>query len=357
MKEVIILTAQLGLAFYIVSMVYLVLMYYAKNLTEKPNNEVVLSNSYCENHLAIIFNDYIEEEALLEKIQQLNQQGYKNYSAYFFIDSPIVEINNLKHIRIIRPNSKRLRPFGLLEMAKSYLNNDTQAIIILKSTSSFDSGFLWHMNQNLLEGKQVVQSQLLVNGINSVVPNYQVVARNFFNLIDRDAMKANGISTALWSHGFMIKNAIFDAINFNDLEGNDKALQAHLISKSIKINYEPHAKIFETALGEPELVKTRLVWATNYLFSVNLGFRLLLEGVKNPNLDKIIFGFNYLRPPLFLTLTASIVLAILDFIYMPNIILFMGVSIIGILISLFIILKPYKLISFFGQKELADSMS
>lgn len=357
MKEIIILTAQLGLAFYIVSMVYLVLVYYAKNLTEKPTNQVLLAKSYHENHLAIICNDYIEEEALIEKIQQLNQQGYKNFSAYFFIDSPIVEINNMKHIRIIRPNSKRLKAFGLLEEAKSYLNEETQAVIVIKSTSTLDKNFLWHMNQNLLEGKLVIQSQLLINGINSVTYNYQTVARKFFNFMDREAMNANGISSAIWSHGFMMRNTIFEGINFKELEGNDKALQAKLISKSIKIHYEPHAKLFETALGDVDLVKTRMEWAANYWLTVNLGFKLLLEGVKTPNLDKIIFGFNYLRPPLYLTLIASVALAIIDLIYMPELILFMGISIIGILISLFLILKPFKLIALFGQKELADSIS
>lgn len=357
MKEVILITAQLGLAFYIVSMVYLVLVYYAKNLTEKPTNSVVIANTYSENHIAIVINDYLDEASLLEKVQQLNHQGYKNFSAYFFIDSPIVEINNMKHIRIIRPNSKRLKPLGLLEEVKSYLNDDTQAILVIKNTSTLDKDYLWHMNQNLLEGKEVVQSQLLVNGINSITNNYQVIARKFFNLIDREAMKANGLSSAIWSHGFMMKSSIFEAINFKDLEGNDKALQAQLISKSIKIHYEPHAKIFETALEETELVKTRMEWAASYWFTVNLGFNLLLEGVKNPNLDKIIFGFNYLRPPLYLTLMASVILAILDLIYMPELILFMGIAILGTFISLFLILKPYKLIALFGQKELADSIN
>jgi hypothetical protein len=46
MKEAIIITAQLGLVFYIVSMVYLVLVYYAKNLTKKPTSSVVMANTY-----------------------------------------------------------------------------------------------------------------------------------------------------------------------------------------------------------------------------------------------------------------------------------------------------------------------
>jgi len=357
MKEAIIITAQLGLVFYIVSMVYLVLVYYAKNLTKKPTSSVVMANTYYENHITIVFNDYIDEASLLEKVQQLNHQGYKNYSAYFFIDSPIVEFNNMKHIKIIRPNSKKLKPFRLLEEVKSYLNEDTQAILVIKTTSTLDNNFLWHMNQNLLEGKDVVQSQLLVNGINSITNNYQVIARKFFNLIDREAMKANGLSSAIWSHGFMMKSTIFEAINFKDLEGNDKALQAKLISKSIKIDYEPRAKIFETDLEEKELVKTRMEWVVSYWFTVNLGFKLLLEGIKNPNLDKIIFGFNYLRPPIYLILMASIILAILDIIFMPKLILFMGVALLGTLISLFLILKPYKLIALLGQKKLANSIS
>jgi hypothetical protein len=42
---------------------------------------------------------------------------------------------------------------------------------------------------------------------------------------------------------------------------------------------------------------------------------------------------------------------------MPELILFMGVAILGTLISLFLILKPYKLIALFGQKKLANSIS
>jgi hypothetical protein len=141
----------------------------------------------------------------------------------------------------------------------------------------------------------------------------------------------------------MIENSLFHELNFNDYQNNNKGLQANFLTKSVKIEYNSEAKIIEKVLDEEEFLVKQKNGFQYYIYNLNLGFQLILEGFKNPNMDKLIFGFNYLRPPLLIMLVSSIVLAAIDIIWMPKLAMFIWISLLGIISSLILLLNPIKI--------------
>jgi hypothetical protein len=343
MMQLLLITIQIFLAFYIVSAFYMVLVYYLKNTSVLNKHNSTRASVYQEKHLAIVFNNYSNENELLSQIQYLNQQEYKNYSAYFFVDGPIVQTNNYSHIRIIRPQTKKFQYLGLLNLVKNYFDETPAAVIVINSNSRISGDFLFKMNQQLLLGNQVVQCKIQVENQNEMYINYQGFAKDFFNMVDREAMQANGLSASIWNQGFMIENKLFHELNFDKYPKNDKALQADIISRSYKISYESEAIVTEIGLSQEEYLNNKLRGFDQYIFNLKLGYSLLAEGIKKPNIDKIIFGFNYLRPPIYLLFISSITLILIDLFWIQNLTLFGGVAGMGVLLSLIILLNPFKI--------------
>ncbi len=340
MITLLLIIIQMILAFFIVSTIYLLIVYYLKTFLGSGKITASASNEKKDHHLAIVFNDYVKEEDLLSKIQFLNSQGYRNFSAYFFIDEPYVTINNLKNIRIIRPLQKRFGRFGLLNLSKNYFEDTHDAVLVLDPKSELNPGYLQEMNNYLCQGYRVIQGQISVSEQSSEKGAYQRLSRRFYNLIDRKIHQANRLSSALWNQGFAIEARLFEKLNFDSYTNSDKALQAELITRSEKIAFASEAQITEPAFSNDELFAQKKNWYQQYFFNYHLGFNLLLEGIKNPNLEKILFGFNFMRPPLFIMLMASVCLASIDLIWMPKVAFFLWLAIFGTATSTLLLAIP-----------------
>ena len=341
MVNLLLVLAQIVLAFFIASTLYLLCVYYIKTFISKPEEDFIEQNPTL-HHFAIVFNNYISEENLLRQIQFLNTQPYKNFSAYFFIDDPYVTINNMSHVRIIRPTQKRFGRFGLLNAAKNYFENAPDAVLVIDPSSTLTQNYLEEMNLYLCKGFRVIQGQVQSGNLTDKENAYQNLARRFYNLIDRKAHQANGLSSALWNQGFVIEGSLFEKLNFESYTESDKALQAELIIRSEKIVFANEAKLMEPEYSNEELLKQKQNWYQQYFFNYRLGINLLLEGIKNPNIEKIFFGINFMRPPLMVLMISSICLATLDLIWMPKAAFFLWLAIIGLVTSILLLSKPAK---------------
>ncbi|MBC7381388.1 MAG: hypothetical protein H7296_00145 [Bacteroidia bacterium] len=345
MLSILLIVVQIVLAFFIASSLYLIGIYYLKISLGSIQKHTETTNKK-NHHFAIVFNDYINEESLLEQIQFLTNQSYTNFSAYFFIDTPYVTGNNMSHIRIIRPLQKRLGKFGLLNLSKNYFADTTEAILVLDPGAHLSDNYLHEMNTCLCQGFRVIQSDVQIDPSQQKTHVYQVFAKKFNNFIDRKVHQASGISSALWNQGFVIHASLFEKLNFDSYTNSDKVLQAELITRSEKIAYATKARLIERAYSSKEMFKQKQKWYQQYFFNYHLGFNLFLEGIKNPNIEKIIFGFNFMRPPLMIMFLASISLATIDLLWLPEFVFFFWLSALGLITSLFLLYKPEKLFSY-----------
>lgn len=350
MTSIILFVGQLGLALYILIILILVMVYAIKNLSAKPI--VVTSvpeNDLFEHSIAIVFYDFASENEILLRVQELQSQHYQKYTAYFFIKTPIIETNNLENIKITRPYQATLSGLNFLEIAKQHFIDVPDAVIALKSSSSIAKSYLHQMNLNLFQHKKAIQSQVIINGNNESLGVYQKVARDVLNLIDREVPNTLGISAAIWEQGFMLSYPIFKEINFQKIGSNDKLLQAELICRSVKIEYNSNARIFGKALRNKEFQNKKQSQLKLYWYNIQLGFALLWAGLRNPNIDKIVFGFNYLRPPLYLSLVSCILLFGLNLLQKDNSLLFNIIALIGVIYFSILLIKGRGVLKYLKQ--------
>jgi hypothetical protein len=346
MAFVCILFAELILAAYILSMVFLIAVYLIKNISiEETTHQAELKEIF-ENPLAIVFFDTANETDILSRVQELQLQQYKNYSAYFFVKQAIVLSNHLPQIKIISLQPNDETGLNLLEQAKSHFLVEPKAIIALHCQTSLSKDYLSNMNLNILKGKLAVQSQVIVDGNNESLINYQKIARIFLDSIDREVPSSVGISASIWGQGFMLDKSIYDEVDFNMVGANDKSLQAQIILNSVKIDYDSNARVFAKTLDTKALNAKKKFELRMYLYNLGLGINLLFAGLKKPNLDKIVFGLNYLRPPVYLVMLASILLFGLNQISQISFNAFYFISTLGLLVGVLLTKYGESLLNF-----------
>jgi len=122
--------------------------------------------------------------------------------------------------------------------------------------------------------------------------------------------------------------------------GFDKVLQYEILKQKHRIAFAEKAIVYDekTSVSE-QLIKQRSRWINTWFKYFSNGFKLLLQGIKNFNLNQLLFGITLLRPPLFIFLILSFLCLILN-IFLNPIILFVWIAaflsfIIGFSISLF----------------------
>jgi hypothetical protein len=331
METLIIIVLKILLSFYILSILYLLLMYYLKNTQAISTQKAEMEKPFRENHIALIYNGVISEADLLNQIQFLKQQNYQNFSAYFFTDSAYLDANYISNVNIQIIPKKAYAPYELVHFISHNFFTKPDAVMVVRPNVVLMEGIFENLNLGLLHGQLVAQCKIEVMGQQPA--SYQAISKKFFNFIDREAMSANGISAALWNHGFIIDYPNFKNLSFSEPNYTDKDIQAELISRSIHIHYHNQIIVKEKPIQIQEYVITRGKWIANYAFQAKIGFQLLVEAVKNPNLDKIIFGLNYLRPPLWLMFFASVGLLVLDNWEMSALPFFNYTALCGIMLS------------------------
>jgi cellulose synthase/poly-beta-1,6-N-acetylglucosamine synthase-like glycosyltransferase len=89
--------------------------------------------------------------------------------------------------------------------------------------------------------------------------------------------------------------------------GFDKVLQYSIVKRKYRIAFAENAIVYDekTSVSD-QLVKQRSRWINTWFKYFSNGFKLLVKGLQNFNLNQFLFGLTLLRPPLFIFLILSI---------------------------------------------------
>ncbi len=151
MNNLTIISVQLIFAFFLASIIYLLVNYFLKTFNSKRDTGIN-NNSSKNLHFAVIFNDFISEKHLINQIQYLTNQGYPNFTAYFFIDAPIVAVNNLQNIRIMRPPQERFSKSAVVDLCKKHFHIKHKAVLVVEPEANLSANYFHEMNDYLCRG-------------------------------------------------------------------------------------------------------------------------------------------------------------------------------------------------------------
>ena len=177
----------------------------------------------------------------------------------------------------------------------------------------FDADNLVHpdyfakLNQYYQSGYEVVQTHMLSKNFDTVYARLDSIGHIFNTFTEREARMRLGLSSCILGLGISLKTKLYDEIRYNDsLGGFDKKLQAFMVKRVDQIAFANDVIVYDEKVADGDTFeRQRTRWIYTYFKYFKDNFALLTLGLRKFKLNLIYFGFNALRPPLFLTLGAG----------------------------------------------------
>ncbi len=207
-------------------------------------------------------------------------------------------------------------------------------VVILDADNIVHPEFLNNLNKEISNDFKVIQGLRIPKNLETTTARLDAITDLIYNQLDRIIPAKLGLTGTLSGSGFAIERNLFQEMinSINTFGGFDKILQSKLLLKNIPVHIAIDAIIYDEKTSlQSEYIKQRKRWLYFHFYnSIKYGFKLLLNGIKNLNINQLHLGIISLRPPL-------------------NFLLFLGFILIitGVFINLLLTLFLFVLVSLF----------
>lgn len=264
----------------------------------------------------IIITAHQDTEFIGPLIDSIEKQSFKNYYAYIVADDCDTTSLNFQseRIRLLKPASPLHSKVRSIQYAITSFTKDHDAIIILDADNLIHPAFLEVMNKYFQMGYKVVQAGFKPKNTSSNFARMDAIGDLFNFFIEREVRMMIGLSATIWGSGIAIDYEIYKEVKYSDfLGGFDKKLQAHLVQRVDKIAYAPDAILYDEKVSTgTSLENQRTRWIHSYFKYFKECFEIFINGFKKGSFNLVYFGFNTLRPPLFIILGIAFLITAID---------------------------------------------
>lgn len=264
----------------------------------------------------IIITAHQDTKLIHPLIDSIEKQSYKKFKVYLVADD--CDINSLNYksdqIKILRPEEPLNSKVKSIQFALNNFSIEDDVVLILDADNLIHPSFLCVLNKYFQKGYKVVQAGFNPKNTSSNFAKMDAIGDLYNFFVEREVRMMIGLSAAIWGSGIAIEKNIYREVEFTDfLGGFDKKLQAYLVQRVETIAYAPEAILFDEKTSTPDsLEKQRIRWISTYFKYFRESIHIFLSGIYNKNFNQIYFGFNTLRPPLFLILEIAFVTTAID---------------------------------------------
>jgi len=171
------------------------------------------------------------------------------------------------------------------------------------------------LNKYFNKGYRAVQTNMLAKNNDSVFAKLDAAGNYFSNFVDRRMRMELGLSANIWGLGIAIETSLYKEVIYqNFLGGFDKKIQADIVKLIPQLAYAEDAYVYDEKIDSGDAMETqRTRWINAYFKYFKYGWNVFVTGLKRGSFNLMFFGFNLLRPPLFLQLSGAIVFAVLNY--------------------------------------------
>jgi cellulose synthase/poly-beta-1,6-N-acetylglucosamine synthase-like glycosyltransferase len=189
------------------------------------------------------------------------------------------------------------------------------AVVFVDADTLFDSNFLKVMNDRLLSGQKIIQAYNDIRNYDKNPLTRLMYVTSFLkNLLFYETKERLGFSSALMGVGMCIDKNVLKKIGWKAFSvGEDWEYYAQLISRGEKVNFAFNTKVYaQEAVSLKGGFSQRVRWAGGK-FEVmgKYGFRMLWNGLKSFDIQKIDASFNVLLPNYSLLLNLNMICLLL----------------------------------------------
>lgn len=281
-----------------------------------------------QRDFAVIVTAYEQTNLLHSVVKSILDLEYKNYTIYVVADN--CDISNLEF------NSEKvilLRPANILASnVKSHfyaINRFVrvhECLTIIDSDNIVDSSFLKEMNRVFESGYEAVQGHRKAKNLNTTFACLDEAGDMYYRFIDRKLPFAVNSSASLAGSGMGFTTALYkDCLEFSSIEGAgfDKALQIELLKRGKRIAFAENAIVYDEKTSKADqLIKQRARWINTWFKYCENGLQLMFMGLLGLNWNQFLVGVVFTRPPLFILVFLVVINLVLDFFFLPMMVIY-----------------------------------
>lgn len=309
------------------------------------SKESGLSTPKNEGDYAVIVTAYGQATQLPEVIDSLLQLRYSNYLIYVVADNCDVSSLAISDERVIilspetvLASNTRSHFYAINRFVRPH-----ERLVIIDSDNLVDPELLTELNVFFDQGFQAVQGVREAKNLDTTYACLDGARDVYYHYYDGKVLFGAGSSATLAGSGMAFTvNLYKQSLEHLDVQGAgfDKVLQSEILNRDLRIAFAPKAIVYdEKTTGTEQLVNQRARWINTWFRYFSFGFGLTARGIFNLSLNQFLFGLVLLRPPLFIFLAISVLLALVNVFINPLVtvlwILGLGLFVAGFFIALF----------------------
>lgn len=278
----------------------------------------VLTDKKFRFHLIITAH---EETAFIPPLlDSIRRQTYDQHTTYVVMDccDPALNYDDANTVTLHPPDplNSKIRS---IEYAISSFRELPDAVIILDADNLIHPLFMETMNRYFQKGFEAVQADFRAKNLDTDFARMDAMGDLFNFFVEREMRMELGISSAIWGAGIAFSYPLYEGIRYKDfLGGFDKMLQIHLATQVKQIGFAREAILYDEKITDgAALEKQRTRWISSQFKYKQANFRFLLSAIRNLDIKRIFFGFNNVRPPLYMLLGFAGVFFLIHLFYQP----------------------------------------
>ncbi len=250
-------------------------------------------------------------------VDSLLRQSYQNFVVYVVADDCDISSLNFTDDRIIvlKPEKSLHAKIKSIRYAIDHYIRNHDALVIFDSDNLAHPAYLENLNQYFQKGFRVVQTNMLSKNLDTNFAKLDSLGHTYHNFLERQVKMEMGYTSSILGLGLAIDMEIYRAVAFkNELGGFDKKLQIHLTESVPMIAFAKDAIVFDEKVeNAAAFEKQRTRWIFTYFEYFKENFYFFMRSVARCNISRSLLGFSMMRPPMFLTITASVCCMIISF--------------------------------------------
>lgn len=312
---------QLLLAAYLLQPFFLLLIYGIKKTFFKGSTSPVSSPDNQSFSFAVIVTAHKNLQLVPPLVDSVLKQTYSNFKVYVVADNCADTTMDFDHaqVRMLRPATPLNAKIRSIDYAINHFDAPHDVLIILDADNLLHPGYLATLNRYFNKGFRAVQTNMLAKNMDSTYARLDAAGNYFSNFIDRRMRMELGLSANIWGLGIAIETALYKEVIYEHFFGGfDKKIQADIIKLIPRLAYAEDAIVYDEKIDNGDALETqRTRWINAYFKYFKYGWDVLTTGVKRRDFNLFFFGWNLLRPPLFLQVLLAMAMVVVSYFISP----------------------------------------
>lgn len=313
---------QLLLAAYLLQPTLLLLVYSVIRLFKKK--KITPSADDDNFSFAVIVTAHKNLQLVPPLVDSVLRQTYRHFKVYVVADGceqTDIGYNDHPQVKVLAPEVALNAKIKSIDYAINNFDQSHDVLIILDADNLLHPDYLAVLNTYFNKGYRAVQTNMLAKNNDSIYAKLDAAGNYFSNFTDRRMRMEMGLSANIWGLGIAIETALYKEVIYqNFLGGFDKKIQADIVKLIPQLAYAEDAIVYDEKIDSGDALETqRTRWINAYFKYFKYGWNVFVTGLKRGSFNLLFFGFNLLRPPLFLQISGACFFALLNFFIAPTI--------------------------------------